>query len=66
MIFRNKKAELVKDKALIEIEEFSQRMLEKMKFSFDVMQERDNYKGLYEIKKTKTRNLKKISEKRKM
>ncbi len=59
MIFRNKKAELVKDKALIEIEEFSQRMLEKMKFSFDVMQERDNYKGLYEIEKNKNKELEK-------
>lgn len=59
MIFRNKKAELVKDKALIEIEDFSQRMLEKMKFSFDVMQERDNYKGLYEIEKNKNKELEK-------
>lgn len=59
MIFRNKKAGLVKDKALIEIEEFSQRMLEKMKFSFDVMQERDNYKGLYEIEKNKNKELEK-------
>lgn len=59
MIFRNKKAELVKDKALIEIEEFSQKMLEKMKFSFDVMQERDNYKGLYEIEKNKNKELEK-------
>ena len=59
MIFKNKKAELVKDKALVEIEDFSQRMLEKMKFSFDVMQERDNYKGLYEIKKNKNKELEK-------
>lgn len=59
MIFRNKKAELVKDKALVEIEDFSQRMLEKMKFSFDVMQERDNYKGLYEIEKNKNKELEK-------
>ena len=59
MIFRNKKAELVKDKALIEIEDFSQRMLKKMKFSFDVMQERDNYKGLYEIEKNKNKELEK-------
>ena len=59
MIFKNKKAELVKDKALVEIEDFSQRMLEKMKFSFDVMQERDNYKGLYEIEKNKNKELEK-------
>lgn len=59
MIFRNKKAELIKDKALVEIEDFSQRMLEKMKFSFDVMQERDNYKGLYEIEKNKNKELEK-------
>lgn len=59
MIFKNKKAELVKDKALVEIEDFSQRMLEKMKFSFDVMEERDNYKGLYEIEKNKNKELEK-------
>ena len=59
MIFKNKKAELVKEKALVEIEDFSQRMLEKMKFSFDVMQERDNYKGLYEIEKNKNQELEK-------
>ena len=59
MIFKNKKAELVKDKALVEIEDFSQRMLEKMKFSFDVMQEKDNYKGLYEIEKNKNKELEK-------
>lgn len=59
MIFKNKKAELVKEKALVEIEDFSQRMLEKMKFSFDVMQERDNYKGLYEIEKNKNKELEK-------
>lgn len=40
MIFRNKKAELVKDKALIEIEEFSQKMLKKMEFGFDTIQEK--------------------------
>ena len=64
MIFRNKKAELVKDKALIEIEEFSQRMLEKMKFSFDVMQERDDYKELYELERAKNKELEnKVKEK---
>lgn len=37
MIFKNKKAELVKEKALVEIEEFSQKMLNKMNFGFNVM-----------------------------
>ena len=30
MIFKNKKAELVKEKALVEIEDFSQKMLDLM------------------------------------
>lgn len=64
MIFRNKKAELVKDKALVEIEDFSQKMLDKMNFGFNVMQERDNYKELYELEKAKNKELEnKVKEK---
>jgi hypothetical protein len=64
MIFRNKKAELVKDKALIEIEDFSQKMLDKMNFGFNVMQERDDYKELYELERTKNKELEnKVKEK---
>lgn len=57
MIFKNKKAELVKDKALVEIEEFSQKMLNKMNFGFNVMQERDDYKELYELERAKNKEL---------
>ncbi len=64
MIFKNKKAELVKDKALVEIEDFSQKMLDKMNFGFNVMQERDNYKELYELEKAKNKELEnKVKEK---
>lgn len=64
MIFRNKKAELVKDKALIEIEDFSQKMLDKMNFGFNVMQERDDYKELYELERAKNKELEnKVKEK---
>lgn len=64
MIFKNKKAELVKDKALIEIEDFSQKMLDKMNFGFNVMQERDDYKELYELERAKNKELEnKVKEK---
>ena len=64
MIFKNKKAELVKEKALVEIEEFSQKMLNKMDFGFNVMQERDNYKKLYELERAKNKELEnKVKEK---
>ena len=63
MIFKNKKAELVKEKALVEIEEFSQKMLNKMNFGFNVMQERDDYKELYELERVKNKELENITDK---
>lgn len=57
MIFRNKKAELVRDKALVEIEDFARNILEKVNWSFDVMQDRDTYKNLYELEKSKNKDL---------
>lgn len=64
MIFKNKKAELVRDKALVEIEDFASNILKKVNWSFDVMQERDNYKELYEIERNKNKDLEaKIKEK---
>ena len=64
MIFKNKKAELVKEKALVEIEDFSQKMLDKMNFGFNVMQERDDYKELYELERAKNKELEnKVKEK---
>ena len=64
MIFKNKKAELVKEKALVEIEEFSQKMLDKMNFGFNIMQERDDYKELYELERVKNKELEnKVKEK---
>lgn len=64
MIFKNKKAELVKNKALIEIEEFAKNIQNKLNWSFDVMQERDDYKRFYELEKNKTKELEsKINEK---
>ena len=56
-IFKNKKAELVKEKALVEIEDFANSILKKVNWSFEVMQGRDNYKKLYELKKNKNREL---------
>lgn len=64
MIFRNKKAELVKDKALIEIENFARNIQNKLNWSFEVMQEREDFKRLYELEKNKTKELEsKINEK---
>ncbi len=64
MIFKNKKAELVKDKAIVEIEEFSKKMLDRMNFSFDVMNERDNLKKVVTEKDSLIADLKKqVSEK---
>lgn len=64
MIFKNKKAELVKEKALIEIEEFAKNIQNKLNWSFDVMQERENFKRFYELEKNKTKELEsKINEK---
>lgn len=64
MIFKNKKAELVKNKALIEIEEFAKKVQNKLNWSFDVMQERDDYKRFYGLEKNKTKELEsKINEK---
>ena len=64
MIFKNKKAELVKEKALIEIEEFAKNIQNKLNWNFDVMQERDNFKRFYELEKNKTKELEsKINEK---
>ena len=64
MIFKNKKAELVKEKALVEIEEFSKKMLNRMNFSFDVMNERDNLKKAVTEKDSLIADLKKqVSEK---
>lgn len=63
-IFKNKKAELVKDKALVEIEECAERVLKNLNWSFDVMQERDDFKRFYELEKNKTKELEsKINEK---
>lgn len=64
MIFKNKKAELVKDKSLIEIENFARNIQNKLNWSFDVMQEREEFKRLYELEKNKTKELEsKINEK---
>lgn len=64
MIFKNKKAELVKEKALIEIEEFAKNIQNKLNWSFDVMQEREDFKRFYELEKNKTKELEsKINEK---
>ncbi len=64
MIFKNKKAELVKEKALIEIEEFAKNIQNKLNWSFDVMQERDDFEKLYELEKNKNKGLElKINEK---
>ncbi len=64
MIFKNKKAELVKNKALIEIEEFAKNIQNKLNWSFNVMQERDDYKRFYGLEKNKTKELEsKINEK---
>ncbi len=64
MIFKNKKAELVKEKALVEIEEFSKKMLDRMNFSFDVMNERNNLKKTVTEKDSLIADLKKqVSEK---
>lgn len=64
MIFKNKKAELVKNKVLIEIEEFAKKVQNKLNWSFDVMQERDDYKRFYGLEKNKTKELEsKINEK---
>lgn len=64
MIFKNKKAELVKNKALIEIEEFAKKVQNKLNWSFDVTQERDDYKRFYGLEKNKTKELEsKINEK---
>lgn len=64
MIFKNKKAELVKDKAIVEIEEFAKNIQNKLNWSFDVMQEREGFKRLYELEKNKTKELEsKINEK---
>ena len=63
-IFRNRKAELVKDKALVEIEDFASNILKKVNWNFDVMQERDNFKELCELEKNKNKDLEaKIKEK---
>lgn len=63
-IFKNKKAELVKDKALIEIENFARNVQNKLNWSFEVMQEREDFKRLYELEKNKTKELEsKINEK---
>ncbi len=64
MIFKNKKAELVKNKALIEIEEFAKNIQNKLNWSFEVMQEREDFKRLYELEKNKTKELEsKMNEK---
>lgn len=64
MIFRNKKAELVKDKALIEIENFARNVQNRLNWSFEVMQEREDFKRLYELEKNKTKELEsKMNEK---
>ena len=63
-IFKNKKAELVKDKAIVEIEECAERVLKNLNWNFDVMQERDNYKELYELERAKNKELEnKVKEK---
>lgn len=66
MIFKNKKAELVRDKFMIEMEEFSKAMQDRMNFSFDVMCERDNLKDLLVLEQKKTIKLtQKIEEQKK-
>lgn len=45
-MFRNKKAEFIKDKFYVEMEDFKNKMLEQMNFSFDVMNERDDLKDM--------------------
>lgn len=56
-IFRNKKAELVRDKALVEIEDLASNIWNKVNWSFDVMQDRDTYKNLYELERSKNKEL---------
>lgn len=65
-MFRNKKAEFAREKFYVEMEEFTDKMLERMNFSFDVMCERDDLKDLLKLEKAKTENLKqKIEEQKK-
>lgn len=55
-----RKKELVKEKALVEIEEFSDKMLEKINFSFDVMQEKDRYQVKCSEQEIEIKGLKKL------
>lgn len=50
-MFKNKKAELVRDKYMVEMEDFKNKILEQMNFSFDVMNERDDLKELLSLAK---------------
>lgn len=50
-MFKNKKAEFVRDKFMVEMEDFKNKMLEQMNFSFDVMNERDDLKELLSLAK---------------
>lgn len=67
VIFKNKRVELVRDKACIEIEEFATQCLqkfdEKFNFSFDVLQERDKFKSDNEKLKSENKILKEDNEK---
>lgn len=66
-IFKNRKAELVRDKFMVEMEEFSKKMQDRMNFSFDVMCERDNLKDLLVLEQKKTIKLtQKIEEQKKL
>ena len=59
MIFKNKKAELVKDKAIIEIEKCGERVLKALNLNFDTMLERNDLKDKLENKDIEISNLKK-------
>ena len=59
MIFKNKKAELVKDKAIIEIEKCGERVLKALNLNFDTMLERNDLKDKLEDKDIEISNLKK-------
>lgn len=50
-MFKSKKAELVRDKYMVEMEDFKNKILEQMNFSFDVMNERDDLKEMLSLAK---------------
>lgn len=59
MIFKNKKAELVKDKAIVEIEKCAERVLKALNLNFDTMLERNDLKDKLKDKNIEISNLKK-------